>query len=83
VLELRGWQIRLVDLHEVDVDEEGLVGMLGGVFEELEPGRLDVFVHERNGKMEKWTAEMFFPYKLLAPLGNIPPTKGTYWNEPH
>ena len=35
-------------LHEVDVDEERLVGILGGVFQELQAGRLDVFVQEWN-----------------------------------
>jgi hypothetical protein len=30
--------------------------------------------------MEKWSAEMFFPFGLLTPLGNVPEVSGTYWN---
>jgi hypothetical protein len=26
-----------------------------------------------------WVAEFFIPYKLLTPLNNVPPTKGTKW----
>jgi hypothetical protein len=26
-----------------------------------------------------WTAEFFIPYKLLAPLNNVPPRKGSSW----
>lgn len=33
-----------------------------------------------NGKMQSWTAELFFPYTLLAPLQKIPPQSGTIWN---
>jgi hypothetical protein len=39
----------------------------------------------QGGKMESgasvkgWTAEFFIPYKLLAPLGNVPPVSGTKW----
>lgn len=38
-----------------------------------------------NGKKESgaaiggWTAEMFVPYELLEPLGNVPPKRGTRW----
>jgi hypothetical protein len=60
--------------------EKGVMGWIPWHYEGDRKVQKKVFVHERNGKMEKWTAEMFFPYKLLAPLGNIPPTKGTYWN---
>ena len=27
-----------------------------------------------------WSAELFFPYELLRPLGNLPPASGTTWN---
>ena len=27
-----------------------------------------------------WSAELFFPYDLLRPLGNLPPKSGTVWN---
>lgn len=27
-----------------------------------------------------WSAELFFPYDLFRPLGNVPPTSGTCWN---
>jgi hypothetical protein len=26
-----------------------------------------------------WTAEVFVPYELLKPLGNVPPLPGTQW----
>jgi predicted TIM-barrel fold metal-dependent hydrolase len=29
--------------------------------------------------IESWTAEVFLPYALLDPLGNVPPKKGTKW----
>lgn len=29
--------------------------------------------------VEGWTAEVFIPYELLAPLGNVPPKPGTRW----
>ncbi len=29
--------------------------------------------------IESWTAEMYVPYKLLTPLGNVPPKPGTRW----
>lgn len=35
---------------------------------------------EKNGTMNKWTAECFFPYKLLEPLENVPPVPGMVWN---
>ena len=48
MLELRRRQVRLVDLHEVDVDEERLIGVLRRVFQELQARLLDVLVQERN-----------------------------------
>ena len=30
--------------------------------------------------ISSWSAELFFPYDLLRPLGNNPPTSGTTWN---
>jgi len=33
-----------------------------------------------NAAITSWTAELFFPYDLFSPLGNIPPTSGTFWN---
>ncbi len=39
-----------------------------------------VFVEKRNGEMQKWTAEIFVPFALLSPLGNVPPKTGTLWN---
>lgn len=38
--------------------------------------------HENNnsdGAITGWIAEFFIPYKLLAPLGNVPPVTGTRW----
>jgi len=35
---------------------------------------------EMGAKITSWTAELFFPYGLLSPLGNVPPTSGTIWN---
>jgi hypothetical protein len=33
-----------------------------------------------NASIKSWTAEIFFPYDLFSPLGNIPPTSGMVWN---
>jgi len=32
-----------------------------------------------NAEIEAWMAEFFIPYKLLAPLQNVPPVSGTKW----
>jgi len=34
---------------------------------------------KNNKGISAWTAEFFIPYKLLKPLTNIPPVKGTRW----
>jgi predicted TIM-barrel fold metal-dependent hydrolase len=34
---------------------------------------------ESGAKITGWTAEVFVPYELLAPLGNVPPKPGTRW----
>ncbi|MBZ5859329.1 carbohydrate-binding family 9-like protein [Flavihumibacter profundi] len=31
------------------------------------------------GNRISWTAEIFIPFSLLTPLGNVPPVKGTKW----
>jgi hypothetical protein len=37
-------------------------------------------IDRTDGKsIQGWTAEFFIPYKLLAPLGNVPPVPGTKW----
>ena len=37
-------------------------------------------VSRENGKdISAWEAEFFIPYKLLAPLSNVPPVSGTKW----
>ncbi len=36
-------------------------------------------VKESGASIESWTAEFFIPYFLLAPMGQVPPTKGTEW----
>ncbi len=37
-------------------------------------------VRRENGKdISAWEAEFFIPYKLLAPLSNVPPLSGTKW----
>ncbi len=33
-----------------------------------------------NAAITSWSAELFFPYGLFNPLGNIPPASGTIWN---
>jgi len=30
--------------------------------------------------IKSWSAELFFPYILFAPLSNVPPVSGTIWN---
>lgn len=34
---------------------------------------------KKDGKTSSWIAEFFIPFKLLAPLQNVPPEKGTTW----
>lgn len=37
-------------------------------------------ISRENGKeISAWEAEFFIPYKLLAPLSNVPPQSGTKW----
>ena len=36
-------------------------------------------IQTKDGKTSGWIAEFFIPYKLLAPLQNVPPTKGMKW----
>lgn len=60
--------------------EKGVMGWTPWHYEGDRKVQKNVFIQERNGKMEKWTAEMFFPFKLLSPLGNVPPSKGSCWN---
>ena len=33
-----------------------------------------------DAAITSWSAELFFPYELFRPLGNVPPTSGTVWN---
>ena len=33
-----------------------------------------------DAAITSWSAELFFPYDLFAPLSNVPPTSGTVWN---
>ena len=33
-----------------------------------------------DAKISSWSAELFFPYDLFRPLGNVPPKSGTIWN---
>ena len=46
MLKLGRRKVGLVDLHEVDVDEERLVRILGSLFQELQARLLDVLVQE-------------------------------------
>ena len=39
-----------------------------------------VKVHEQNNEMYKWTAELYFPFKLFMPLQNLDVKKGVCWN---
>jgi len=32
-----------------------------------------------GSKIKSWYAEFFIPYKLMEPLNNVPPRKGTIW----
>jgi hypothetical protein len=32
-----------------------------------------------DSEITGWTAEVFIPYKLFSPLGNVPPVSGTKW----
>jgi hypothetical protein len=35
--------------------------------------------HATNVQQDAWTAEFYIPFKVLAPLTNVPPTKGMTW----
>jgi len=35
--------------------------------------------HATDIQSKSWTAEFYIPFKLLAPLTNVPPNKGTRW----
>jgi len=35
---------------------------------------------EANGAVTSWRAELFFPFDLFSPLGNVPPHSGITWN---
>ncbi|MEI6189980.1 MAG: carbohydrate-binding family 9-like protein [Chitinophagia bacterium] len=39
-----------------------------------------VMVHQVNNEMYKWSAELFFPISLFAPLQNTKLDKGVCWN---
>jgi hypothetical protein len=32
-----------------------------------------------GGKVDRWKAEFYIPFKLLVPLNNVPPVSGTKW----
>jgi hypothetical protein len=36
-------------------------------------------LNKTGDHLDSWTAEFFIPYKLLKPLANVPPVKGTKW----
>ncbi len=36
-------------------------------------------IHNNGKDISAWVAEFFIPYKLLAPLSNVPPQSGTKW----
>lgn len=40
-----------------------------------------VHIEEKDQKSNRfiWTAEIFIPYALIAPIKNVPPQKGTQW----
>jgi len=35
---------------------------------------------EADAAITSWRAELFFPFDLFSPLGNVPPISGTTWN---
>jgi len=35
---------------------------------------------ESGASIKSWTAELFFPYRILNPLMNVPPVSGMRWN---
>ena len=37
-------------------------------------------IFQSNDQVVAWTAEFFIPYKLLKPMSNVPPAKGTRWH---
>jgi len=36
-------------------------------------------IHSQGETVTGWAAEFFIPYRLLRPLANVPPVKGTIW----
>ena len=41
--------------------------------------RHSAHINKNGDAVESWTAEIFIPYKLLKPMQNVPPQKGTKW----
>ncbi|HMJ70526.1 MAG TPA: carbohydrate-binding family 9-like protein [Cyclobacteriaceae bacterium] len=59
-----------------------LVPNINGKFLGWRPWHYDgprLIKHATNIQPDVWTAEVYMPYKVLAPLGNVPPTKGMSW----
>jgi hypothetical protein len=38
-----------------------------------------VHINKEGDKISSWSAEFFIPFKLLKPLNNVPPSKGSRW----
>jgi hypothetical protein len=56
------------------------LGWLPWKFEEERKTRHATSIVRTDGnEISGWIAEFFIPYKLLAPLGNVPPVSGTRW----
>jgi hypothetical protein len=59
-----------------------LVPNINGKFFGWRPWHYDgprLIKHATNVQLDLWTAEFYIPYKVLVPLTNIQPTKGTTW----
>jgi hypothetical protein len=59
-----------------------LVPNLDGKFLGWRPWHYDgprLIKHATNIEADAWTAEFYIPFKVLAPLTNVPPTKGMTW----
>jgi hypothetical protein len=51
------------------------LGWLPWHYEGNRKTRHEAIIHQNKN----WTAAFYIPYALLAPLGNVPPKKGTQW----
>jgi hypothetical protein len=60
--------------------EENIFGWMPWHYEgERKTRHATKIIKDKNDEVVQWMAEIFIPYKLLQPLRNVVPKKGTHW----